>query len=448
MTYSLAVTSCQRHDLLRKTLESFSAMVDIRPVETIIIEDSAASQPSWLDSIRKLGKITWISNGKRRGQVYSIDRLYDHITTPYIFHCEDDWQFIKAGFIQPSLDILDTFSNVWTVSLRGDEPRYHPNIVDSTLGNIQQPYWRNGWGGCTWNPGLRRLSDWKRIGCYGKIMGYGVGGIVPEQTLSKMHLDMGYRIAAIDRYVQHIGEMRSKAIEPLPTPSKVLIAIAACHAYDYGNHACGITRITEGRIDAQRETWIRDLAPFACYVDYKFFFGRSPDNRKPKADEVFLDVPDDYEHLPQKMNAIYRWALANGFEYLYKCDDDTLVDVPRLMREPYDSYDQLGFSNCSHGLNSRKCSCYITGGAGYWLSARAMRVAISAPALPLSNPHRWAEDYTTGMALRGSGLVRQGSDKYLPGFAAHYVSFPLPEGTVAAHAVKPVDMRRWHKGEL
>jgi hypothetical protein len=54
------------------------------------------------------------------------------------------------------------------------------------------------------------LGDYERIGSYGRICGYGQGGIHGEQTLSKMHLDMGYRIAVLpEPAVQHIGERRA-----------------------------------------------------------------------------------------------------------------------------------------------------------------------------------------------------------------------------------------------
>jgi hypothetical protein len=467
---TICVTSCGRHDLLKRTVDSLAATnLDYPIKETIVYEDSDARKPEWIDSgdnpLRGLGKIRWVSNGKREGQWISIDRMYDLVQTEYIFHCEDDWEFDGRPFLAESVEILKQWRNIIQVSLRGDDNTSgHPNVnsPDYYTGEfkdaevytdfkIQQPYWRQHWGGFSGNPGLRRKSDWQRIGSYGRATGYGQGGIAPEQIISKLYLDLGYRIAVLPTdkpFVKHIGERRSKAVDKLPPKPKVLIAIAACHKYEYGAHTSGINRVTEGRIQAQRDTWIKDIAPFASYVDYRFFYGRSPNGIKPKPDEVFLPVADDYTSLPDKMKAIYKWALGHGYAYVYKADDDTLINVALLMRDPYDQFDQLGFSNCTHGLNSRKCSCYITGGAGYWLSKKAMLACVSARPLPPNNPHRWAEDYTTGMALRDAfNIRREGSKKYLPGFAAHYVSFPLPEGTVAAHAVTPEDMRSWYAGE-
>ena len=51
------------------------------------------------------------------------------------------------------------------------------------------------------------------------------------------------------------------------------------------------------RLQAVRATWWPDIPP---NVDGRFFFGRGAD-REPLPDEVFLDVPDNYECLPHKV---------------------------------------------------------------------------------------------------------------------------------------------------
>ena len=39
-------------------------------------------------------------NAVQLGQMRSIDRAYAQVTTPLIFHCEDDWLFTRGGFIR------------------------------------------------------------------------------------------------------------------------------------------------------------------------------------------------------------------------------------------------------------------------------------------------------------------------------------------------------------
>jgi hypothetical protein len=450
---TICVTSCGRHDLLKRTLESLSKCAIDMPIhETIIIEDGDAKRPEWLNG-RLLGlgdNIRWISNRTRIGQWASIDKLYDAVETELIFHCEDDWEFDGRPFLAASAEILKNNPKILQVSLRGDDNTSgHPIewVGDSNhLYQIQKPYWRDVWGGFSGNPGLRRKSDWQRIGSYGRIGGYGTQAIGVEQKLSKLYLDLGYRIAVLPTdkpFIKHIGERRSKAIDKLPKKPRVLIAVPACHQYAYGPHANDLkvgARQTEGRIEAVRATWWNDVKPFSDYVDAKFFYGTpSPAGFTPTPDEVLLNVKDDYEHLPAKMREIYKYALAHNYDFIFKADDDGFVYVDRLMRLDYERWDQIGFSNCTHGLGD-KCGCYITGGAGYFLSKRAMAAAANEPI------NHWAEDLTTGNALRRRRLRRTGHPGFLPGFDKHYVDVDevLKSGTqyVALHAVTPEGMHR------
>ena len=48
-----------------------------------------------------------------------MDRAYSNVTTPFIFHCEDDWEFYRKGFIE-DVEILTgqpEIEDVHTVSL-------------------------------------------------------------------------------------------------------------------------------------------------------------------------------------------------------------------------------------------------------------------------------------------------------------------------------------------
>src|SRR6266446_6589326 len=85
--YTLVVTSCDRHDLLKSTLESYYAHVDQWPRELIVIEDSAKEMPEFLkDFIWRQRSLKWMTNGERRGQIFSIDRAYREVQTEFIMH--------------------------------------------------------------------------------------------------------------------------------------------------------------------------------------------------------------------------------------------------------------------------------------------------------------------------------------------------------------------------
>ncbi len=438
---TLVVTSCNRHDLLEVTLRSFAKFNDLPVARTVIVEDSDQGPPKWLTKMPELGEVLWITNGVRKGQLYSCDRAWAEVKTPFCFWFEDDWEFSKPGFMQKSLKMLYRSPNIWTVSLRADDCNGHPNVSLETEFDgrfvTQEPYWNKYWGGCCFNPGLRRLSDYRRIGSYGRLVGYGNQDIVPEQTLSKIHLDMGYRIGVLpDQYIKHIGEKRSKAAAQ-PRPAKALIAIPACHQYEYGeykdNRIGHVDRVSNDRVEAVRSTWAKDAEAYKSYVDLKFFYGRS--DRTPLSDEVFLDVSDDYTALPNKVKAIIDYALANGYDHLFKCDDDTFVYIDRLLSSGFEHRGYSGYCYPSHGN-------YISGGPGYWLGKREMKL------LSAAKVDGWAEDKWVGGVLKSHGIRPERDARYLPGFARHYVDLdrlPADHSYISFHACTPEMMKRLHE---
>jgi hypothetical protein len=209
MDYTLCVTSCDRFDLLQRTLGSL--VLDIPPKEILICEDGPGfpTYPaSW----------TVITKEKRMGQIHSADLLMQSVTTPYVLWCEDDWSFTEpvSEWLPQSLEILEAYPEVFTVSLRHKECNGHPLVSDPRYPfQIQQPNW-NGFGSFCFNPGIRRLSDYQRMGSYASLAGAIVPGCLNEQTISIKYREAGYVIADLGRtVVRHIGHGRSRASEKL-----------------------------------------------------------------------------------------------------------------------------------------------------------------------------------------------------------------------------------------
>ena len=452
MQYTLLVTSCDRHDLLARTLESFVNCADIMPRRTVIVEDGDKPSPSWLRKIGLGPHVEWINHGSRLGQIATCDRLWQECQTDYAFWCEDDWLFTNANFIRPSLDILGSRPSILQVSLRADWN--HPTVLHEGI-RIAEPYWGGDWGGLSFNPGLRRRADYRRIGNYAKHVGLGEAGLGHEKRLSRLYLDLGYRIAALDRgCCIHIGGGRSRAIEPLPPAPRILVAIPACHRYDYKqweselsptydartnfcNKPYGtdihITGSDTPRIRAVRETWWRDLQAHSN-VEGKFFYGvPHPVGSVPAPDEVFVNVPDDYSELPRKTIAIARYALGHDFDFVFKCDDDTYVWVDRLVREIMEHRPEYG--GFEHGG-------VCTGGPGWILGRKAMQVVSTW------TPDHWAEDVSVAKALSHTNIKPTMLSAHTPGFSAHWVDInrATPEW-VTAHAVKPEDMIELYRRE-
>ena len=446
--YTMVVTSCDRHDLLKLTLESYYQHFEQWPRELIVIEDSDKEMPEFLtDFIWRQRSLKWISNGERRGQIFSIDRAYKEVKTEFIMHCEDDWLFQRGAgpFIAESKAILAEHPEILMVSLRGDTG-WHPLVKEGYPFKIATPYWRGVWGGIAFNPGLRRVSDYKKLGTYGSHVSFGQTGLQHEESLSKMLLDVGYRIADLDRSIcVHIGGGRSRAVDKLPPLPKILIAVPTCFAFDYErwknaeNAEYGKDIHVEGPNDqtqAIRETWAKDLEPFKDHVDLRFFYGRPSEvqNRNPLPDEVFLDCPDSYGSLPLKTLGVCDYVVANNYKYVYKCDTDTFCFVDKLLMEIMENkFDYAGY------LHGEVCS----GGPGYLLSEYACRI-ISTQG---RTPKHWAEDVHVSRTLASAGIMPLMLPGHRPGFSAHFY-FPdgfdpskITDDVISMHALFPDMMR-------
>jgi hypothetical protein len=184
---TLVVTACGRPDLLARTLRSFYAFCCYPLAGTIVIDDAFG----------------------HRGQVESIDAAYALVKTPHIFHLEDDWEFYRPGFIEASLRILKDFPSILQVWLREPEDTNgHPLEQRPEFPFRTLIHNFGDWNGFSWNPGLRRLEDYKRIAPYMKYWTTDSG--YTEAAIGKVYRDLGYRAAIFPQgCVRHIGYGRS-----------------------------------------------------------------------------------------------------------------------------------------------------------------------------------------------------------------------------------------------
>jgi hypothetical protein len=448
---SMLITSCNRPDLLKTTLESYFQNCDIEPQEVIIYEDSDQPKPEFLnDWDWRRRHVKWISDGERKGQAYACARLIREAKYDYTLWFEEDWLTQKGSgsFIRESKELLDRYPHIIQVSLRGDTG-WHPLTTDPQNPELKiaDPYWRGVWGGWSWNPGLRRTKELKEVILPRITRQIGADGLKHEEAVSKELLDLGYRIADLNRsIVTHLGGGRSRAIEKLPPLPKILIAVPTCFEFDYESHALqnaekfhvnGANEQTQ----AVRETWGKDFLQYPN-VDVRFFYGRPESGypRKPFGDEIFLECGDGYDSLIQKTYGICKYAAENGYRFVYKADTDTFVYADRLLLEIMENhFDYAGY------LHADVCS----GGPGYLLSQRACDIIRT---LGRSPRHFYAEDVHVSRVLSESGIRGLMLPAHRPGFSAHFF-FGNPDTfdptcitgeIVSAHAVFPKQMRDWH----
>ena len=130
---TVVLTSCNRLDLLKETLESFFSCNTYPINKFILIEDSGKITSQEIKEcipqpFQELVSI--IVNETPLGQLKSIDRAYANIKTKYIFHCEDDWLFYRSGFIEDSKKVLEHDKHILSVWLR-DYPYFNLFFVEN-----------------------------------------------------------------------------------------------------------------------------------------------------------------------------------------------------------------------------------------------------------------------------------------------------------------------------
>ena len=118
------------------------------------------------------------------------------------------------------------------------------------------------------------------------------------------------------------------------------------------------------RRDACRATWLADARRYNN-LDAVFLLGAGDAIKQPtRADDVLLlPCPDLYDSLPQRTRWFCQWATQqDGWEFLFKCDDDTFVAVDRLAA--YQPAGEYVGAEWQDGVR------YASGGAGYMISRR------------------------------------------------------------------------------
>lgn len=172
---TFVVVSAGRFDLLETTLDSFFESNSAAIARYILVEDRGGA--AVLDVLKKYpAKFDVMINQPAIGAIASVDRAYSSVATPYIFHCEDDWRFFRSGFVEESVTLLEAFQDISMVLCRrrGQTPmsdliyqgelRKYRGIAFRIAPRLAHPHWL----GYSFNPGLRRLSDYKEIGSFGR----------------------------------------------------------------------------------------------------------------------------------------------------------------------------------------------------------------------------------------------------------------------------------------
>lgn len=193
-----------------------------------------------------------------------------------------------------------------------------------------------------------------------------------------------------------------------PGGDQILIAVLTCEKHKI-------------RADGIRNSWLK-LIPSNYRV--LFVHGRPGQPEGIEGDCLYLDCPESYEMLPQKVHALLRYSLAHlEFDYLFKTDDDTYLDLDRFISFDRQGADYIGqfreepLKEIGKTWHYGKCTdkayevpyegvflCAWATGGGYFLSHRAAEVALPRTAHACADS--LFEDKMVGEALTRDQGVR------------------------------------------
>lgn len=226
---TFVMTACGRPDLMERTLDSFFKYNSYKIDRYIITEDSmdeeSFNECKRLNKEKYNNKIEFIFNERKLGQAASIDLAYSKVETKYVFHCEEDWEFYRSGFVEKSLKILEHDNKILQAWIRPKSDNIL-NRIDSNIYEIEGVKVRdvlpvsfqvanakgpgkhlivNNYMGFTWNPGLKRISDYK-------LLKKGYSGIKEEHMVDAFYRSHknGFKVVSISvdddwGFVKHIG---------------------------------------------------------------------------------------------------------------------------------------------------------------------------------------------------------------------------------------------------
>ena len=148
-----------------------------------------------------------IVNETRLGQLKSIDKAYKEVDTEYVFHCEDDWEFFREGFIEKSIELLKEDEKILIVGGREKEDYVEGFFFDESEDYVSKSgerFYKVKGEIFTYNPGLRRKKDMDLFGLHEKLENQRY-----EEVLSDFYKEKGFKtIFFKEPFVRHIGNKR------------------------------------------------------------------------------------------------------------------------------------------------------------------------------------------------------------------------------------------------
>ena len=236
---TVTITSCKRYDLFRQTLNSFiNCCVDLDKIDRWICIDDNSS-----DGDRDLMKTQYpfiefyFKTPWEKGHPQSMNILRKMVTTPYVFHLEDDWKFIeRRSYMSECLDVLshDTklgqclinknyaeiaqdhsiLGGLFRTTKNGLRYYIHEYAATPQDKNDFYKKWGPGsscsyWPHFSFRPSLLKTQIWRELGEFGEDISHF------EMDYSYRYIGRGWKSAFLESiYCIHTGRLTSEINNP------------------------------------------------------------------------------------------------------------------------------------------------------------------------------------------------------------------------------------------
>lgn len=223
---TITVTSCARLDLLAQTFESFGK--HNTGGRFVISEDS--TDAAVIETVRRTyPDMTVLSGPDRVGIMASIDRLYEQVKTPYIFHLEDDWAFDGPVDWTAAIAMLDARPKVANVCVRAideikEKYRSRSDVIEfgGATFRVMHDDAHPEFFGWSPNPGLIKTALYQRYAPFKRVQPDQMSGVMKKDGLT-----MAFLLPGVAR---HIGQERNVVdptmrARPKSRPQKWLRAV-------------------------------------------------------------------------------------------------------------------------------------------------------------------------------------------------------------------------------
>jgi hypothetical protein len=207
---TLCITMGRRPELLRQTLESLNRWCTFDKVIAINDFRDEATNKAFLE-VFPGGEL--ISLSEQLGHHRAIDYMYAKVETPYIFHCEDDWEFDAPFDLEAMKNLMAQNPAISQVCFRkisdfSPDDVDHAKIVEVVaegMSYLRLDQVHKQWHGYTFNPHLVSRKLWSEIG--------GFGAFKKERHISRVLRAQGRYVAYLNPGIcSHLGEDQSVSL--------------------------------------------------------------------------------------------------------------------------------------------------------------------------------------------------------------------------------------------